>query len=253
MKYDLIITTVHERVDLLERTMRSMFSQLDRMPARVLVHEDVRRGSTLVEGRTEAALAAVELEHGIPIQLLRTNPGNGMARGLVQLLAEASTEFVFYTQEDFDFVRPVPVARCLEIMTEHALNHVRFNKRKTMRIKGEHRPPHEQFKKIEVTIGGQVFCISDRWYHQASLWRRELALAGYSALVNAAAPDRPVERPEDKFDHWINTKIGGGVGSVDGCQEVRLERCRTFIWGGVAEPAFIHHTGGERSTQGRAA
>ena len=49
-------------------------------------------------------------------------------------------------------MRPVPVARCLEIMHEHKLHHVRFNKRKTMRIKGEHRPPHEQFKKLEVTM-----------------------------------------------------------------------------------------------------
>jgi len=251
--YDLIATSVHERVDLLERTLRSMMPQLDQRPERIIVHEDVRRGLPFVAGRTEERLEAIERDHGVPIFLLRTNPGNGMARGMVRLLDAASTEFVFYTQEDFDFVRPIPIARCLEIMTDNALNHVRFNKRKTMRIKGEHREAHEQFKKIEVTIGGQVLCISDRWYHQASFWRRELALAGYRTLVNAAAPERPVERPEDKFDHWINTTIGGGVGSVDGCQETRLERCRTFIWGGIGEPAFIHHTGSERSTQGRAA
>ncbi|HEX4460414.1 MAG TPA: hypothetical protein VIA18_20695 [Polyangia bacterium] len=251
MRYVLIVNTVHDRGDLLERTLRSMLPQLDLKPARIIVHEDVRPAYPFVEGLTEDGMAEVVRDHGVPIELLRTNPGAGMARGLLKMLEAADTEFVFYSQEDFDFVRPVPIARCLEIMTEHELHHVRFNKRKTMRIKGEHRPPHEQFKKVEVTIGGQVFCISDRWYHQASVWRRQLAARGYRALVEAAAPGKPVERPEDRFDHWINQTIGGGVGSVDGGQEARRELCRTFIWGGVGEPAFISHTGSERSTQGR--
>jgi hypothetical protein len=251
LRYVAIITSVHDRRDLLARTLRSMLEQLDQMPEQVIVHEDVRPGHPFVEGSTEERLRLVELGYRVPIRLLRTNPGAGMARGLVHLLRAADTEFVFYGQEDFDFVRPVPVGRCLEIMAEHRLNQVRFNKRKTMGIKGEHRPAHEQFKKLEVTFDGQVLCISDRWYHQASLWRRDLALRGYAALVAAAAAGRPVERPEDRFDHWINQNIGGGTGSVDGCQAARRELCRTFIWGAVGEPAFIHHTGGERSTQER--
>lgn len=250
MRYDAIVSSVHDRADLLERTLRSMLPQLDEKPARIIVHEDVRASQPFVDGRTENALDAIEREHGVPIRLIRTMPGLGLARGMVRLLEATETEFVFYTQEDFDFVRPVPVGRCVEIMTTQALNHVRFNKRKTMRIKGEDRPAAEQFRKVEVTIGGQVFCISDRWYHQAALWRRELALEGYRAVVGAARPGTIVERCEDKFDHWINRTVGGGAGSVDGWQPTRLYKCRTFIWGGVAEPAFVKHTGGDRRSQG---
>ena len=250
MRYEAIVSSVHDRGDLLERTLRSMLPQLDQRPSRIVVHEDVRAGHGCVQGRTEALLDAIEREHGVPIRLIRTMPGLGLARGMVRLLEATETEFVFYTQEDFDFVRPVPVGRCVEIMTAEALHHVRFNKRKTMRIKGEDRAPHEQFRKVEVTIGGQVFCISDRWYHQAALWRRELALEGYRTVVARAAPGTIVERCEDRFDHWVNTNVGGGVGSVDGCQEKRREMCRTFIWGGVAEPAFVKHTGGDRRSQG---
>lgn len=68
--------------------------------------------------------------------------------------------------------------------------------------------------------------------------------------MGAARLHTIVERCEDKFDHWINRTIGGGVGSVDGCQEARREKCRTFIWGPVAEPAFVRHTGGDRRSQG---
>lgn len=250
MKYDVIVSSVHDRGDLLERTLRSMIAQLDVMPSCIIVHEDVRASQPFVEKRTERIVAAIEGESGVPVQFIRTQPGGGLARGMVRLLSAASTEFVFYTQEDFDFVRPVPVSMALGIMSEYSLNQVRFNKRKTMRIKGEDRPKHEQWRKVEVKLGGQVFCISDRWYHQASLWRRELSLDGYRTLVDAARPGTIVERCEDKFDHWINSTIGGGCSSVDGHQDARRERCRTFIWGAVAEPAFVRHTGGDRRSQG---
>jgi hypothetical protein len=250
VKYEVIVSSVHDRGDLLERTLCSMMAQLDARPERVIVHEDVRASQPFVPGRTEAIVKKLLLEFGVPFDLMRTHPGGGLARGLVRLLDAARTEFVFYSQEDFDFVRPVPVARALEIMSEHSLNQIRFNKRKTMRIKGEDRPAREQWKKVEVTIGGQVFCISDRWYHQASLWRRELALDGYRKLVESARPGKIVERCEDKFDHWINQTVGGGTSSVDGCQDTRHDKCRTFIWGRVGEPAFVKHTGGERRSQG---
>lgn len=250
MKYEVVVTSVHDRGDLLEGTLRSMLTQLDAQPARVIVHEDVRSSMPFVAGRTESVLRSLDLVFGVPFLLLRTHPGGGLARGLARVLAEAQTEFVFYTQEDFDFLRTVPVGRCLDIMAKHRLNQVRFNKRKTMRIKGEDRPAPEQWKKVEVSIDGQVFCISDRWYHQASLWRRELALKGYLELTRGARPGVVVERCEDKFDHWINRTIGEGAGSVDGHQDARRERCRTFIWGGVGEPAFVRHTGGDRRSQG---
>lgn len=250
MQYEVIVSSVHDRGDLLERTLRSMLLMLDQRPERVIVHEDVRASQPFVAGRTERILVDLEEEFSQPMELLRTSPGGGLARGLVRLLEEARTEFVFYTQEDFDFVRDVPVARCLEIMGANALNQVRFNKRKTMRIKGEDRRPEEQWRKVEIDIGGQTFCISDRWYHQASLWRRELALSGYRHLVGRVPTGAIVERCEDRFDHWVNTTIGGGAGSVDGYQEQRRHRCRTFIWGTVGEPAFVLHTGGARRSQG---
>ncbi len=250
VRYDAVVTSVHDRADLLDRTLRSMLQMLEQLPARVIVHEDVRASMPFVKGRTEDILNLIERDYGTAFVLLRTNPGCGLARGLVRVLEAADTEFVLYTQEDFDFVRHVPIAECLEIMAAHQLNQVRFNKRKTMRIKGEDRAAAEQWKKVEVEIGGQAFCISDRWYHQASLWRRELALKGYRALTSAARLGSIVERCEDKFDHWINTNVGLGVGSVDGDQDKRRDLCRTFIWGVVGEPAFVTHTGGQRRSQG---
>jgi hypothetical protein len=247
--YDVIITSVHDRADLLERTLRSMIPRLDQKPARVIVHEDARPGREVVEGRTEAILAAVQRDTGVPIELIATRPSTGLSLALLRLLEAASTEFVFYTQEDFDFVRDVPVARCLQIMQRHALNHVRFNKRDTLAIKGAHRARSAWWTKKEAFYDGQPFCISDHFYFQANLTRRALILEGFKQLIY----DNPagLVRCEAKFNHWANTRYGDGAGSVDGNgnHEKRRDLLRTFIWGGVGEPRFILHTGALRRSQ----
>ena len=160
--FDVIVSSVHDRADLLDRTLRSMLAALDQRPARLLVHEDVRPELPFEAGRTQALCGAVERELGVPVVVIQTNPGGGLSLAMAQLLEAASTEFVFYTQEDFDFVREVPVGRCLEIMQRHALTHVRFNKRDTLPVKGAHRERSQWWTKQEVTFDGQTFCVSDQ-------------------------------------------------------------------------------------------
>ena len=92
--FDVIVTSVHDRADLLDRTLRSMLPRLDQRPARILVNEDCRADRPFVEGRTEQLLAAVEAEHGVPLVHLRQNPGTGLALALLRLYDAASTEFV---------------------------------------------------------------------------------------------------------------------------------------------------------------
>ena len=250
--YDCIVSSVHDRGDLLERTLRSMLVQLDQRPARIIVHEDVRPDQPFVAGRTQALLASIERDFGRPALLLQTNPGGGLGRAMLRLLRVAETPWVFYTQEDFDFVRPTPAGRCLELCAAHDLWHVRFNKRKTMAVKGADRPPESRWTKKEVQYGGQTFCVSDHWYFQGSLWKRDVALRGFEAVVAAVPEGRKVDFCEVKFNHWINTTFGGDrpLGCHDGEQERRQELARSFIWGGVAEPAFIQHTGHDRRSQG---
>jgi hypothetical protein len=247
--YDVIVTSVHDRQDLLERTLRSMMAQLDQRPKRILINEDARADRPVVEGSSERRVAQLERDFGVSIELIVRRPGTGLALALLRLLEAASTEFVFYTQEDFDFVRPVPVARCLEIMQRHALNHVRFNKRDTIQIKGAHRPNRaDWWTKEEVDFDGQTFCVSDHVYFQANLTRRAVLLEGFKEL-HLHSPDG-VPRCEARFNAWFNKKYGDGAGSVDGSQTKRRELLRTFIWGGVGEPRFILHTGAERRSQG---
>lgn len=246
--YEVIVSSVHDRGDLLERTLRSMLAQVDQLPARVLVHEDARPDREVVAGRTEAIAARISAEFGVAVELILTRPGTGLPRAMLRLLEAAATEFVFYTQEDFDFVRPVPVARCLEIMQRNALNSVIFNKRNTLPIKGAHLPDRARWWTKEVVrFDEQDFCIAEHWRFQANMGRRALFLEGVKELVSANPSIARIEHP---FNGWLNTRYGEGCGSVDGSQARRRNLLRTFIWGGVGEPRFVLHTGAERRSQG---
>lgn len=247
--YEVIVTSVHDRADLLERTLRSLLERVDQKPVRIIVNEDARAARPVVEGRTEQIIEALALDHGVPIVLLAQRPGTGMGRALLRLYEHAATEFVLYTQEDFDHVRDLPVARCLEIMQLHALNHVRFNKRNTLPIKGHHHPDKRKWwTKHQVTFDGQAFCVSDHIYFQTCLNRRALLLEGLKEIFYGNPADNV--RIEAAVNHWFNTKHGGGCGSVDGDHAVRRDVLKTFVWGGVGEERFILHTGAERRSQG---
>lgn len=249
MTYEVLVTSVRDRADLLGRTLRSMLPRLEPLPARILVHEDHRPGVTCPrEPTTRTILDGISRDFGVPYLLLERSPGGGLGRAILRLLEAAETDFVFYTQEDFDFLRPVPVGKTIEIMAANGLHHVRFNKRKTEWCKGEDRPEHERFYKREVTFGGQTFCIADQWYFQASIWRRSIALDGFRDLAHGTKLPKPIDRCEAAFNRWLNITHGGDVDLREPYR--RGETVRTFIWGPVKEPQFIRHTGGDRRSQG---
>jgi hypothetical protein len=249
ISYDLIVTSVHDRADLLDRTLRSLLPRLDQKPERILVNEDARADRPVVEGRSEEIVQRIEADLGVTVELLRQRPGTGLARALLRLYEAAATEFVLYTQEDFDTVRDVPVVSTLETMRRHGLNHVRFNKRNTLPIKGHHHADRSKWwTKQEVQLDGQTFCVSDHIYFQLCLNRRALLLEGLKEILYGN-PTGNV-RIEAAVNHWFNTKHGGGCGSVDGSQDVRRDKLKTFVFGKVDEPRFIVHTGAERRSQG---
>ena len=241
MIYDLLVTAVSERSDLFARSMASLLASVDIQPNRIIVHEDVRPGSS--PGEIAAWLSTC----GLPFEHRVTSPARGMGPGMLWCFEQATTPIVLYTQEDWGFVRPAPIARCLDIMEANRLHHVRFNKRKTMVAK--HADTPNPWAKVEVRYLDsrgvpQTFCVSDHWYTQASLWRVDVALSGLrAAQAHAGSSERFVA----SFNAHMNTTHGDPARAWND-QAMRDERLRTYIWGPVAEPRFIEHIGSQRGT-----
>lgn len=254
-KYAVAITAVTDRADLFVECTESLLANLDQAPDHLLIHEDTRRetpaemvgaiGRWLI--RVDPKLVVMNGEYS---KHTVSKPNVGMGLGMLWAFEKAQAlgyEFVLYTQEDWRAVRPIPVKKCLELMTEFNLHHVRFNKRKTMRAKHED-TPHPWYK-IEMPFGDPptTLCVSDHWYTQTSLWRVSEALPGLRQAASAPGAGSQ-ERFISMFNHYQNVTRHGLTTETWNNQALRHERLRTFIFGPIGEPRFIEHAGSTRGT-----
>ena len=249
--YDIVVTAVSDRADLFAESMGSLLANVDQPPRRLIVHEDARSGVPAAAVSIFDWLRKAQAEGRIEgfVHRLR-NPAGGMGEGVLWCVEHAATRYVLFTQEDWLALRPIPVTRTLRLMEANGLHHVRWNKRKTMPYKGE---GSTRWNKIEVSFddpspsegetAAQTFCIADHWYTQASMWRVEEALPGIRA---AAAMHSQANSFVSAFNHWMNVRRADGR-PLQG-QSYRHEKLRTYIYGGIGEPPFVHHLGSTRGT-----
>jgi hypothetical protein len=201
--YELIIPSA-SRPHLLDEVLATLFAHLDHLPARVLLHDDA-----VFPGKQ--SLVAEVLRERVPSQIptlvLTDDPPIHHGPALKTLLDRVSTEYVLYSQDDHRVVRDLPVGPALQLLDQHGLNQIRFNKRTTADRKGRE---GEEFYKVEqryrchgldpswiswgkpgvaapqirlssgeVIIGPDQtedpmavpLCIADHWYFQTGVWR----------------------------------------------------------------------------------
>lgn len=233
------MTAVSERADLFAQAMASHLEYVDRLPARIIVHEDVRCDGHGLPRAEPGAIDGWLRRHARHIEVVHrvTCPAQGLGPAMRWCFRASQTPIVLYAQEDCGLARPLPIGRSLEIMEAHGLHHVRYNHRTTLPCKhGDKGRNPNPWRKVEVLIGGQVFCITDHWYTQTSLWRVAPALAGMEAVLSSETISNSNQFAA-RFNHWMNTTHGDGRPWND--QAMRHERLKTYIWGGIGEPAFL--------------
>ena len=213
-------------------------------PTRVLIHND-----EVFPGREREMIDLIEYFGGfVTLQYVSCRPPRRLGPALKWLLDRVTTEYVLYTQDDHEVVRPLPITRALGVMDKFGLNQIRFNKRTTMDKKGD-------FVKVEYTFNDgalpvATLCVADHWYFQTGVWR----VAPIRSVVDwwsDVGPGRFDEHSEAK----INDAFNGGMrkygypgliaSDVWNNPKVRAETVKTFIWGPIGEPPFIKHIGTE--------
>lgn len=262
--YDVVCTAVTDRADLFVASMDSLLRYVDAPPRRLVVHEDTRAAqeaqghNASYRGAIESWLRATRADGRIEDFAHRVRaPAGGMGSAVVWAMETAGTEFVLFTQEDWELLRPVPIAATIDFMSRRGVHHVSFNKRKTMPYKGE---GPTRWNKVPVTFAeegevygvadparGPVFTVCDHWRTQLGLWRREAALP---ALRQAAAMSSQSNAFVARFNDLMNTAAlaAGGAGRRWNDQRFRQEWMRTFLFGPIGEPPFIRHLGSRRGT-----
>lgn len=260
-RYDLIMPSA-SRPHLLEPTLRSLLANVDLKPRRVLIHDDAAFPDR--QGQVQQVAAAVCDAAGVELVLKLTDPPVFHGAALHWLLAQAEGEFVLYSQDDFLTLRPVPVTACWQVMHDHGLHHVRFNKRETMEWKQTFFKLPVHFPTVRLPgidgsphpLGDYVttLSVSDHWYFQLHLGRRE-RLKTVIDWWQARDAQAFREHMEAKVNHAFNRRVPqfnrefkdtfGLPPTEVQCMDpvIRRDHQKTFIWGPPGEPAFIKHIG----------
>lgn len=244
--YELIIPSA-ARPHLLQRVLGTLFARVDQFPQRVWIHNDERFPDRVQA--IEACRAMVPDE--VPVTIHHDNPPIKHGPALHWLLQQVRTDYVLYSQDDHEVVRPLPVRAALSVLENFGLHQIRFNKRDTMDKKGE-------FVKLEQAFGPDICCVADHWYFQTGVWR----VAAIKPVVDWWAT---AGGAHGAFDEHCEVKINQVLNGewrrkhpdfdqpvpcldpdTDGAWNdpaVRARVHKTFIWGPVGEPAYVHHIG----------
>jgi hypothetical protein len=101
-----------------------------------------------------------------------SNPRVGRGNGLNKLKKHANSKYIFYMEEDFDFIRDVNLNELIGIMERHQhINQIAFPWRSMVRTKKPGGPTN-YFQHEERVFDGHVLRVTDRWTWLPALWRR---------------------------------------------------------------------------------
>jgi len=269
--YDLIIASA-SRPHLLQRTLQSLFANVphEDWPRHAILHDD----AAFPDQRDRATNEFIQcVPDGVSRVWRHDDPPIRHGPALKWLLDQTDAEYVLYTQDDHEVVRPLPIQRALAVMHAYDLNHIRFNKRDTgpwkETWKGRwYKVPVQFPDRRDDTRGAWVFpghadapgttlTVSDHWYFQTSLWR----VAAIKPVVDWFMDDLHEgtwfgEHCEAKANNAMNGNVlrfPRGIITLppesltseqrERDQEIRATYQKTFIWGGIDERAYIKHIG----------
>ncbi len=260
--YDVIIPSA-SRPKHLRTSLLSVFQYLCPTPSRVFIHDDA-----VFPGEQAAIKQVIEecVPKAVDCVVLFDDPPIFHGPALYWLLKQVRGPYCFYTQDDWEFLRPVPVLDAMTLMESHDLNQIRFNKRETMPYKGEgetrwykkevYFPIFGSYRVVSAPDGthGQMsvqpLTLSDHWYFQASVWRVAHILPVVEWWYEHALGSFR-KASEIKINWVMNGEIEKArhvpiacppLGTPYGNHEARLRYQKTFIWGPIGHPPYIRHT-----------
>ena len=265
--YELIVCSA-SRPHLLEPTLRTLLTHDDQWPERIWVHDDavfVDRQEAVALAINRAVMSVLRLPNDVvpkEVTLLCDNPPIRHGPALARLLGQVRTEYVLYSQDDHEVVRPLPVRDTLGLMEKyHRIVQIRYNKRDTGPVKGEPNDP-EAFHKVTKVfeLDGKQFPLTtaDHFYFQTNVFR----VASLKPIVDwwMAHPEHGTfsEHAEIKTNRVMNGEylayhptfppevpiLQPGDGAWND-PEVRARVHGTWIWGPIGEKRFIDHLGAD--------
>jgi hypothetical protein len=187
--------------------------------ANILIHEDFVFPK-------ESAEVIKWLEKNIPeAELFRDEPPIGLGYTLDTMIRQKLTsKYTFYTQEDWEFERPIDLDQLMWVMDQNPeINLIFFNKIRNLEIIND--APQTEFM-----FSGMKFCLYHSWTFLPGLWRTDFVKKHWRARQ---------DRPEGYFTNAFGTHEQRM--SVDYCQK----NIGAYMLGAQMDYRYSRHIGND--------
>lgn len=231
-----VMITATSRKEPLKRTVESF---LERMvlhePINFLLHEDV------VDEESSRDMIDWAYNSQYFKIILVTNPRAGRSQAFMNLKKFVSSEILFYTEDDWEFLHVINLNYLISVMKKYSqINQICFNRlpNPTTVQKPSQNDPQKVFRYFMRIFDSEAFLISERWNWLPGLWRKDFIWPylnfqkGQVAnrTVNRALKAECKENPEMELE-WNHEFLARKIGA--------------YLYGRVGDGPFVRHLGDE--------
>lgn len=138
------------------------------------LHEDVVPGMESQSGE----LSSWARDSGIFTTVYASNPRIGRGRALNKLRQHANSKYVWYLEDDWDFIEDVDLDSILEMMDKHGhINQVAFFYLNIDRVKKPGGPDGlDEYIYARRTFDGHIMFVAERWGWCPAIWRKDFVV-----------------------------------------------------------------------------
>lgn len=171
---------------------------------------------------------------GLFTTIYHSNPRVGRGPALNKLRQHANSKYVFYMEEDFDFVKPVDLDELISVMENHThINQIAFNWRVSPHVPKPGGPNgQDKFYYENREFDGHIMHVSERWTWQPAIWRKDWVMQHWNFS-------------QVKSNKKFNRKLKNGIGHKEWNPEWHENNIGAYFYGDSNDDpndVFVEHT-----------
>lgn len=229
---DILITSA-SRPDSLKSQIKAFYEHVkyDETWA-IHLHEDVVPDMEAASKELqEYAIAGLSNPFPIFANVYVSDPRIGRGPALNKLRKHANSKYIWYMEEDFDFVKDIDLNSLIKLMDEYPhINQIVFNWRTLPRIPKPGGPNTDVFICEERHFkGGHTLHVSERWTWQPGLWRRSWVMPKWDFN----------ERYSNK---GFNRKLKANIKQEEWDPEWHEQNVGAYYYGSWNDDPWVKHT-----------
>lgn len=160
-----------------------------------------------------------------------SDPRIGRGPALNYLKQFVQSKYVWYMEEDFDFIKSISLDKLIDLMDKHEnINQIAFNFRSLPKIPKPGGPNGQEYFLCENRkFSGHTLHVSERWTWQPALWRTSWVMPRWNF-------------DQRRSNKGFNRKLKAGIGLKEWDLKWHEENVGAYYYGKNTSKPYVKHT-----------